>query len=433
MGQTMKFFFKKRFLPLFVTQFLGAFNDNFLKNALVVLITYRLAAEHGLNSEMLVAMAAGIFILPYFLFSALAGQIADKIARNRIARVVKSVEIGLMILATIGFFFGNVWFLLAVLFGMGIHSTFFGPIKYALLPQHLQENELLSGNAAIEAGTFLAILLGTIGGGLTIMYPSGAELTGVLLIAVAVIGYFTSRQIPDAPAPQPEMKIGWNIFTETKKLIGEARKDKNIMRSIHGISWFWFIGATFLAQFPVLAKNVLHAQSDVVTLFLTIFSIGIGVGSFLCNALLKGKESLRYIFAASIGISIFAFDLFWSASHAVTAQGNLISLHEFLNGTGNWRILIDLLGVAICGGLYIVPLYTFLQEHGDKHVMARLIAANNVVNAIYMVVSALLLMVAARIGIAIPQVFAIIAAVNLVVAFLMRRPYVTGNDQPQVS
>jgi acyl-[acyl-carrier-protein]-phospholipid O-acyltransferase/long-chain-fatty-acid--[acyl-carrier-protein] ligase len=419
----MNFFFAKRFLPLFVTQFLGAFNDNFLKNALVVLITYRLAAQSGMKAEMLVALAAGIFILPYFLFSALAGQLADTVERTTIARTVKIVETGLMIFASIGFFLGNVWFLLFVLFGMGIHSTFFGPIKYALLPQHLGKNELLGGNAAIEAGTFLAILIGTIAGGILILHPVGIELASGVLVSVAAIGYLVSRQIPPAPAPMPGLAIDWNIFRGTALLLRDARKDKKIMRCIHGISWFWFIGATFLAQFPVLAKNVLHSNASVVTLFLTIFSIGIGIGSFLCNVLLKGQESLKLVFPAACGISLFAFDLFWSSSHAVTAQGDLISLHEFLIGTGNWRILVDLMGVAISGGLYIVPLYTFLQENGNHDYMARLIAANNVMNAIYMVVSALLLMVASATGIPVPVVFAILAILNLAVAFWVRVPY----------
>jgi len=418
----MHFFFAKRFLPLFITQFLGAFNDNFFKNALVVLITYRLAAESGMNSAMLVAAAAAIFILPYFLFSALSGQLADKIERTRIARAVKIAEIILMILASIGFYIGNIWFLLAVLFGMGVHSTFFGPIKYALLPQHLSKGELLPGNAAIEAGTFLSILLGTIAGGLLILQPNGDLLVTALLLLIAVIGLFSAMKIPTAPAPEPGLKIRYNLFTETAKLIKSARTDKPVFRAILGISWFWFIGATFLAQFPVYAKESLNADASVVTFFLTVFSIGIGIGSFLCNALAKGQVTLRYGFWALIGLSIFAFDLSLASAHPhIMANDDLINLKTFLQYKEHWRILVDLLGVAICGGVYIVPLYAFLQHKGDVSRMARLIAANNVMNALYMVSSAILLMVLAAIHLPIPQIFLVVAGLNLLIALTTRR------------
>lgn len=414
----MNFFFAKRFLPLFITQFLGAFNDNFFKNALVVLITYRLATQTGQNAQMLVALAAAIFILPYFLFSATSGQLADKYERTKIAVIVKIVEIVLMAIASYGFYTGNIWFLMTVLFGMGVHSTFFGPIKYALLPQHLSEKELLPGNAAIEAGTFLSILLGTIAGGLLILLPNGDLLVTVMLLVIAVVGLISATMIPPAPAPDPTLEIKYNLFVETARLIKSARQDKPVFQAILGISWFWFIGATFLAQFPPYAKEALHAGADVVTFFLTIFSIGIGIGSFLCNSFLKGTVSLRYGAIALLGITVFATDLSFAAAHPhVTTQEALIGFSEFIRYGVHWRIIIDLLMVAICGGFYIVPLYAFLQHEGQASHMARLIAANNVMNAVYMVSSAVLIMVLAGMHVSIPKIFLVIALLNLIIAF----------------
>lgn len=418
----MHFFLSKRFLPLFITQFLGAFNDNFFKNALVVLITYRLAAESGLNGAMMVAAAAGIFILPYFLFSALSGQLADKIDRTIIARMVKIAEIILMLLASVGFYFGNIWFLMAVLFGMGVHSTFFGPIKFALLPQHLHSNELMPGNAAIEAGTFLSILLGTIAGGVMIMLPNGTMLVAAALLLVAVTGLLSAMKIPPAPPPEPSLTIRYNLVTETIALIKAAKKDKPVFQAILGISWFWFIGATFLAQFPPYAKESLNAGASVVTFFLTVFSIGIGIGSFLCNALSKGQVTLRYAFWSLIGISVFAFDLSLASAHPHIMESNdLIDLKTFLSYPKHWRILFDLLMVSICGGIYIVPLYAFLQHKGDISRMARLIATNNIMNALYMVSSAILLMGLVSAKVAIPKIFLVVAVLNLVMALWTRR------------
>lgn len=417
----MHFFFSRRFLPLFVTQFLGAFNDNFFKNALVVLITYRLASQGGYNVQMLVALAAGIFILPYFLFSALSGQLADKLMRQHIAVWVKIAEIALMLVASIGFYLGHIWLLMAVLFGMGVHSTFFGPIKYALLPQHLKDNELLAGNAVIGAGTFLSILLGTIAGGLMILLPNGEWLATAVLLLVAVTGLWSARQLPVSPPPEPSLKLRFNLVTETWRLVANARSEKPVFDAILGISWFWFIGATFLAQFPAYAKETLNADETVVTFFLTVFSIGIGIGAFLCNAALKGRVTLRYGFLALLGIAAFSFDLSLASAHPHSmSRDTLIHLGEFLRYPEHWRILADLLGVAIAGGLYIVPLYAFLQQRGAADHMARLIAANNVMNAVFMVSSAVLLMVLAALTVAIPDVFLLVAVMNLLVAAWLR-------------
>lgn len=418
----MHFFFARRFFPLFVTQFLGAFNDNLFKNALVVLVTYRLAAESGGNARVMVALAGAVFILPYFLFSALAGQLADKIERTRLIRVVKLVEIGLMVLVIPGFFGHHGWFLMAVLFGMGVHSTFFGPLKYALLPQHLSPAELLSGNAAIEAGTFLSILLGTMAGGGLVMLPGGDLLVPGLLIIVALGGFTASLKIPPAPAPDPGLVIHRHIFAGTWRLMGLARADRGAFRAILGISWFWFIGASFLAQFPSYGHDILHGDAGVVTLFLTVFSIGIGLGSLLCNGLFKGRVTLRYGGYALLGLSVFAADLSFASAHPVMSPG-LQNVQDFLSHAPHWQILADLLGVAICGGVYIVPLYTFLQQSGKSLQLARLIAANNVMNALYMVGSALLLMLLATLHVTIPQIFIVVAVANLAMAFMVLRSY----------
>lgn len=411
----MHFFFSKRFLPLFVTQFLGAFNDNFLKNALVVLLTYRLADKSGQNPQVLVALAAGLFILPYFLFAALSGQLADKWARNLIARWVKLAEIVLMILALIGFIYESVWFLMLVLFLMGVHSTFFSPVKYSLLPQHLKEKELLSGNASIGAGTFLAILLGTICGGLLILRPMGEIWGGSVLILMAIIGYISSRMIPDAPPPVPDLRVDWNPWKETVKLIHYSRNHVHIHRAILAISWFWFVGATFLAQFPAFARDILHADETVVTLFLTMFSVGVGVGSFLCNRLLKGQVKLTFILWAAIGMSICALDLAWvGLQFPKIESGEFIGVYIFLQQDFAWRITLDLFMLAVCGGVYVVPLYAYMQHYGDPAHLARLVATNNIINAVYMVGSSLFIIAMVAVGASIPQIFLAVAGLNII-------------------
>lgn len=414
----MGYFTAKRFLPLFITQFLGALNDNLLKNALVVLITYRLAADHPEQAQMLVTVAAGLFILPFFLLSAMAGQMADKFSREKMTRVIKLAEIALMLLAAAGFMMHHVTFLLIVLFGMGVHSTFFGPLKYVLLPQHLQENELLSGNAAIEAGTFLAILIGTILGGVLIVLPGGDMLVSVLLIVVAVVGYVSSRAIPSAPAPDADLHLSFNIIRETGNLLRYARNDKRIFRCIMGISWFWFVGATLLAQFPAFAKDMLHADASVVTLFLTVFSLGIGLGSFLCNKLLRGTVQSTFVPLAALGMTLFCGDLAFTSLRVMPLQQDvLLSLGQFLQQSIHLRIVADLFLLAVCGGIYIVPLYAILQHDSDAQYGARVIAANNVVNAAFMVGSALFALGMLAMSLSIAHIFLATAAASLLVAF----------------
>jgi acyl-[acyl-carrier-protein]-phospholipid O-acyltransferase/long-chain-fatty-acid--[acyl-carrier-protein] ligase len=305
---------------------------------------------------------------------------------------------------------------------MGVHSTFFGPIKYALLPQHLKDDELMSGNALIEAGTFLAILIGTIVGGVIILQENGVAALSGLLFVVAVLGYISSRFIPLAPAPAPELHISYNIFKETLHIVAFAKANKRVFRSILGISWFWFVGATYLSQFPNFVKDVLHSDASVVTLLLTLFSIGIGVGSFLCNALLKGTITSKFVPLAALGMAVFGIDL-GLASQAVDfarAEGGLNDFNAFMAHDGSIRILIDLALIATCAGLYIVPLYAIMQHDSDAQVRARIIAANNVYNALFMVASALITLALLSMQMSITHVFLMTASLNIVAAIYIR-------------
>lgn len=407
----------KRFLPLFLTQFLGAFNDNLLKNALLILVTYRLAAADGAYAAQLVNIAAGVFVLPLFLFAPLSGQIADKVDRAKIARIVKLMEVVLACLGSAGLYLQSVPLLLLTLFGYGTHSSFFGPVKYAILPQHLRENELLAGNAYIDASTFLAILLGTIAGGKIILLDQGTTLISVLLIIVAVTGYLTSRQIPTAPAPAPDLKLSFNLPRGIATLVRETKRQRDVFLCVLGISWFWLVGAVFLAQFSPFAKEVLHANEDVVILFLTMFAVGIATGSVLCSKLMKGRIHANYVPLAAIGMSIFAVRLYITTGQATTASGaELMTVFEFIRQPISWRVLTDLFLLAMCGGFYSVPLYTLLQAKAEKEHMARAIACNNLMNALFMVGAAMVTVVMLKMGLTIPEIFLGLGILNAFVA-----------------
>jgi len=411
----------RRFLPLFLTQFFGAFNDNLLKNALVILITYRIATQTGENPQILVTLAALLFILPYFLFSATSGQIADKYDRAKLVRIIKLVEIGIMVAATIGFYAQSVWFLMAVLFAMGTHSTFFSPLKFALLPQHLHDDELLLGNGYIEAGSFLAILFGTILGGILVLQPGGDLLVSAALMAVALLGYASSRAIPPAPAPDPALRINANIWRETWHIVAFSRADRKLFLCILGISWFWLVGATLLSQFPPYVKEVLHAEASVVTLFLTVFSVGVGIGSLLCNKLLRGEIKSTFAPYAALGIGLFSADLYLASLHDFSIAADLMPIGQFLAGAAGIRILFDLLMIAVSAGIYIVPLYAIMQHKSPPAHRARIIAANNIVNALFMVAAAVLTLLLLTLNFTIPEVFLVMAAANLAVAAAIRR------------
>lgn len=410
----------RRFLPLFVTQFLGAFNDNLFKNALIILVTFSLAT--GESGQLLVTIATGIFILPYFLFSATAGRLADKFEKQTIIHVIKAAEILIMGVATIAFFTSSITLLMTVLFLLGVHSTFFGPLKYGILPVHLATTELLGGNALIEAGTFLAILLGTIAGGVLILADNGLLAVSLLALAVAASGLIASLFIPHAAAAAPELKIGFNIVADTWEMIRYAGSRRAIMVPILAISWYWAIGAVFLAQFPAFARDVLNGDDHVVTLFLTAFSIGIGIGSMLCNRLLKGQISMRYVPVAAIVMTAFILDLYLATRNLKTDSGPLVDLGGFLSRPIAWRVLIDLTLLAVAGGFYIVPPYALMQARSEPTHRARVIAANNIMNAIFMVAGSVLAVLLIGWHLSVPEIFLVFGILNFLVGLSLYRP-----------
>ncbi len=411
----------KRFLPLFITQFFGAFNDNVFKNAFLIWFTYDIASKLNMDAQLMVTIASGLFVLPFFLFSALAGQIADKFEKSKIVHIVKIAEIVIMLFAFVGFYFENIYLLLLLVFLMGVHSTFFGPIKYSLLPETLKNDELVSGNALIEGGTFLAILLGTILGGVVIRSQNGIEIVCTAVVFFAVIGYIASRFIPQTPISDAGLKIGFNIFSQTLKIIGFAKKENTVWLSIIGISWFWFIGLTFLSQFPIYTKNIINGDEFIVTLFLSIFSIGIGVGSVMCNKLLKGQISGKLVPFGSIGISIGIL-FFCLASNLYQTPENIISLGEFFGSSfTSYLIVLSLLTIAIFSGIYIVPLYAIMQHRSDNKYLSRIIAANNVLNALFMVASSFVIVSLIKADLTLLQIFLTLGIFNIFVFLFIRK------------
>lgn len=406
----------RRFLPLFITQFLGAFNDNVFKNAIVILMTYKIFANSHTNIQILVTVAAGLFILPFFLFSATAGQLADKIEKSYLIKIIKLAEIVLMILATIGFYLNSVPILMTILFLLGTQATFFGPIKYAILPIQLHQDELIAGNGLIEAGTFLSILLGTIVGGVIVLLPHGEYFISLALIVFSISGFISSLYIPNTNMENPNLIINYNFFSETIRVIRYSKARWDIYLSILGISWFWLVGAVFLAEFPVFAKDILHANEHVVTWFIAVFSIGIGMGSLFCNRLLNGKVHATYVPIGAIGITIFAIDLYFASRYNMFPSMDLIGLTSFLQSFTGWRISFDLLLISICGGLYTVPLYAILQQRSDPSYRARVIASNNIINAFFMVIAALGTVILLKLHFTVNDVFLTMAILNAFVA-----------------
>ena len=406
---------KARFAPLFWTQFLGALNDNVFKNALVILFSARLARE---QAHTLVQVAGGVFILPYFLFSATAGMVADKREKSRLVRWVKLLEIAVMAFGAVALAVGNEWMLLGVLFMLGVQATLFGPLKYSILPQHLSPEELVGGNGLVEMGTFVAILIGTVLGGLLAAVPGkGPALVGAITVAVAVAGWLASRAIPEAPPTDPGLRVSANVARETWRTIGMARETRSVFLSILGISWFWLYGALVLAQFPDFARWTLGGDEHVITVLLTLFSVGVGAGSLVCERLSFGQIELGLVPIGSVGLSVFAIDLFF-ATHgmSVAASAPTIGAGEFLARPGSGRILFDLAALGFSGGLYCVPLYAMIQDRAKPAHRSRIIAANNVLNAIFMVGAAAAGVVLAKAGLSVAQVFLVAAIANVAVA-----------------
>ncbi|MFA5941993.1 MAG: MFS transporter [Sinimarinibacterium sp.] len=404
----------RRFGPFFVTQTLGAFNDNVFKNALVILVTFGIAGLSPDDVNLYVNLAGGLFILPFFLFSATAGQIAEKYEKAALIRAIKLLEIVIMGLAVVGLVTKSVSFLLGVLFLMGAQSALFGPVKYSILPQHLREEELVGGNALVEAATFMAILLGTMLGGWLIAQHGGAQWVSATVVVVAILGYLASRGIPPAAAAAPELRINWNPLTETWRNFRFMQTNRTVLLSVLGISWFWFYGAVFLSQLPNYTKTYLGGDETVVTLLLTVFSLGIGIGSLLCERLSGHKVEIGLVPLGSIGLTLFGIDLFLAQPEAATATG--LSAGAFLKIANNHRVLWDLLLTGIFGGFYIVPLYALIQTRSEASHRSRIIAGNNILNALFMVVAAILAVIFLDVGLSIPQLLLTVALMNAAVA-----------------
>jgi len=405
---------QRRFAPFFWTQFLGAGNDNLFKFAFTVMITYQL--QVAWLPPALAGLAIGaLFILPFLLFSATSGQLADKYDKTRLIRFVKSLEIGIMALAAWGFVRADVPVLLACTFLMGVHSTLFGPVKFAYLPQHLNERELTGGNGMVEMGTFAAILLGNVAGGLLVAVPgSGPVWVATACCALAVLGRLVSQAVPPAPATDPGLRIRWNPFVETWANLRLAHGNVVVFRSLLGISWMWFFGATFLSNFPVLAREVLHGSEQVASLLLVVFSVGIGLGSLACEMLSRRHVEIGLVPLGAIGMTVFAIDLYFAL--AAVPPGPVLGVAAFLSVGAHWRVLADLFLLSACAGLYSVPMYALIQLRAEPTHRARIIAANNILNALFMIASAVLAGALLKAGLTVPQILLITGLLNAVVA-----------------
>ena len=418
MQASLRLLGRRRFLPLFATQFLGAFNDNLFRNAMVILVIFRIYADPE-KEAVFGAIASALFILPFFLFSALAGQLADTTDKARIVRIVKTAEIAIMLFGAAGLLLGNVPLLLAALFAMGVHSSFFGPIKYAILPQHLRSDEVLGGTGLVEAGTYAAILLGTIAGG---VIPAEWAAAGVLVTAVA--GWLTGRRVPPAPpeadAP-PAARFDWHIVRASVRLVSGTMHIPRLFLAIAAISFFWSQGAILAAQFPPLVKNVLGADQSVATAFLSIFSVGVAIGSVAINRLLRGEVSARWAPASAIAMGLFVTDLYFSVRGWRVPPGPASTLREWIALPGAARVMVDLLGVATAGGMFVVPLYAFLTTTVPKAETARTVAANNIVNSGAMVFSTLLIAALVAVGVTVAETLLIVAVGSLGAAWIAWR------------
>ncbi len=406
---------ERRFAPFFGVQFLGALNDNVFKQALIILLAYQTASFTSLSSDVLQNVAQALFILPFFLFSATAGQLADKYEKSRLITVTVAIELAVMALGAVGFFMHSIVLLLAALFLGGVQSALFGPVKFAILPQQLKETELVGGNGLVETGTSIAILLGMVLGGWMVSQAGwGIAAVAFTTVAISATGLLLSRFIPLAPAADPDLKVNWNLFTETWRNFQFMRRNRTVFLSILGVSWFWFFGAMFVTQFPNLSKNVIVGDEHVVTLLLVVFSIGIGAGSLLCERLSGRKIEIGLVPFGSIGMTLFAVDLYFVlAAHVQDAP---VSLGQFVREAGHWRILADLLLIGMFGGFYIVPLYALIQSRSEPSHRSRIIAGNNILNALLIVCAALIAIALFAAGFTIPQLFLVTALLNAVVA-----------------
>ncbi len=405
---------QRRFAPFFWTQFLGAFNDNVFKTALLTILTYDALSWTAMDPGLLNNLIPGLFILPFVLFSATAGQLADKLEKSRLAQWVKLLEIVIMAIAAYGWLAHQLWLLVAAVAGMGLHSTLFGPVKYAYLPHHLRRDELTGGNGVVEMGTFAGILLGEVlGAVLVVQKPAGLALVAGVTLAIAVLGWLASRGIPVTPAAVPKLRISWNPLKETVRNLRFSSSNREVFLAMLLNSWFWFYGAIVLAQFPLYARQYLHGDHTVFVLLLTVFSLGIGAGSLLCERLSGRRIETGLVPLGAIGLSLFGVDLFL-ASLGFTGTGSLDAAGMAF-APGGIRVLLDCLMIGVFGGFYIVPLFALIQTRCDPDHVSRTIAGMNILNALFMVAAALLAMLLLGLGLTIPQIFLVTAALNAVV------------------
>ncbi|MCU1754918.1 MFS transporter [Pseudomonas helleri] len=405
---------KRRFLPFFVTQSLGALNDNLFKQSLILAILYKLSIDG--DRGIWVNLCALLFIIPFFLFSALAGQFGEKYPKDQLIRLIKLGEIAIMVVGAIGFSFDHLTLMLVALFAMGTHSALFGPVKYSILPQTLHDDELVGGNGLVEMGTFLSILAGTIGAGIMLSSQHYTVIVSGVIVSVAVLGYLASRAIPRVAADTPELRLNWNIFSETWATLRLGlNQTPAVSRSVVGNSWFWFVGAIYLTQIPAYAKEWLYGDETVVTLILTVFSVGIAVGSMLCEKLSGRKVEIGLVPFGSFGLTVFGLLLWWHSGH----MPQNIQANDWLGVLGfsqAWWVLLDILGLGVFGGFYIVPLYALIQSRTAENERARVIAANNILNALFMVVSAVVTILLLSVAkLTIPELFLVVSLLNIAV------------------
>ena len=410
----------RRFLPMFLTQFFGALNDNVYKQALLLVFTYGLISQQSANVSTLNNLAALLFILPYFIFSATAGQLADKYERAQLVRAIKLLEIIIMLIATVGFLLGSLWLLLTALFLMGVQSTFFGPIKYAILPEALKPHELMSGNAIFQSGTSIAILLGLILGGAVISVSAGNLVwISLTVVIIALIGYASSRFVLTQRVTAPDIQIDWNFFRTSFQTLKYAKSLPMIFLILLGNSWYWFYGATYLTQIPQLTQQNLHASENVVSLLLTLFSVGIGVGSLLCRKIGGTEVNIKMVPIGAVGLTIFAFYLAGALAFVPEKTGALLGLSEvFQQGWSYYHVMCAVTLLGISGGFYIVPLYAMMQAYSPRSHRARVVAANNILNAIFMVSSAIFsILILSILKIDLKILFSITAVLSAVFTF----------------
>lgn len=415
MASQFSLFKQKKFVSMFFTQFLGAFNDNIFKQALILILTYTAASKLGMKVSLLNNLAAMLFILPYFLFSALAGQIADNYEKSALTQKIKLFEIIIMLSAALGFIFEWYWFLFLALFLMGTHSTFFGPIKYAYLPQMMQKNELISANGLFQMGTSLAILTGMMMAGFLTQLNKALYWISLVVVLVAVLGYVASLFIPKTATPKQQTRLNFNIFSTSFDIIKYLYSLPLLFFVIMGNSWFWFYGATFLTQTPEFSKVILHGNESVVILLLTLFSVGTATGSILCKSLTKNQVSLRLLPIGIAGLSLFAMGLYFALSSFQANASELLTINQLLALKGSIMVCACLFLIGFFGGIYIVPLYAFMQAYAPTSHRARIIGANNIFNALFMVASAIFsIMILNQLKLNISQLFLITGVINAI-------------------